>query len=747
MPIIYHEQGHEFHLYNEKISYIIREMINGHMGQVYFGKKLRDRESFAHLCENTCRPISSNPLKEEANFSLEFARVEYPCFGTTDFREPAYEILQADGSHISDFVYDSYRIFPGKPELEGLPQAYVEQDEEACSLEVVLRDKKLDLKLILLYTIYEERACISRSVRFVNEGKEELRLERAMSVSLDFPDNKFDWMQFSGSWARERTPIMRDLKGSGVTAIESMRGHSGAQQNPFVILRRKNTTEDVGEAYGFSLLYSGNFLAMADVDTYNTARFMMGINPRGFSWKLESGRSFQTPEVLMVYTSDGLNDLSGTYHRLLQKRVARGYWRDRPRPVLLNNWEATGMEFTEESVLAIAAKGAEAGIELFVLDDGWFGVRTETSGLGDWYVDRRKLPNGLKGLADKIHGLGMRFGIWIEPEMVNPDSELFRKHPEYVLMTPGRRKSLCRDQMVLDFSNPEVVEYIFNQLVSCFDGIELDYIKWDMNAPITECYSSHWPADRQGEVYHRYMLGVYRLYEMMRRKFPKLLFESCASGGCRFDAGMLYYAPQAWCSDDTDAIERIHIQYGSSYGYPLSSMGAHVSEVPNQQTGRITSLKTRANVAFFGAFGYEMDLNQLSEEEMLLVKEQVVFMKQYRDLIQFGSFYRLSSPWENDTAAWMVVNEEKTEALVGIYVLKSQVNAGFTQLPLKGLDPEADYWIDGLQKRGGDELMSFGLMPSDASAHPKLQYIPCEHPIDLSGDYDSKIFHLLSKEE
>lgn len=742
MPIIYHEESHEFHLYNDTTSYILGKMVNGHMGQIYYGSRLRDRASFSHLLENTSRPISSNPLIEEPNFSLEFAKQEYPCFGTTDYREAAIEIHQSNGSHITDFVYDSHKIYAGKPALKDLPASYVEEASEATTLEITMLDQLLNLKMILIYTIYEERPVITRSVRFENAGSETVRLEKVMSMNVDFADNKFDWIQFSGAWSRERTPVVRSLEGSGVTAIESVRGHSSSQQNPFVILKRKNTTESEGEAFGFSFVYSGNFLALADVDTFNTTRFMMGINPRNFSWKLEPGCDFQAPEVIMVHTKKGLNDLSGSLHSLLQNRVARGYWRNRPRPVLLNNWEATGMEFTEDSIVQIASKGAEVGVELFVLDDGWFGVRTENSGLGDWYIDKNKLPNGLKGLVDRIHALGLRFGIWIEPEMVNPDSDLFKEHPEYALMTPGRRKSLGRNQMPLDYSNPEVIDCIYNQLMESFEGIELDYIKWDMNCSISECYSPYWGADRQGEVYHRYILGVYKLYEKLIARFPNLLFESCSSGGCRFDAGMLYYAPQAWCSDDTDAIERIHIQYGSSYGYPISSWGAHVSEVPNQQAGRITPLKTRANVAFFGAFGYEMDLNQMTDEEIETVKEQVVFMKQYRELIQFGSFYRISSPWESNIASWMVVSPDKKEALVGVYLLKTDVNCGFTQLRLQGLDSEMDYKVDGDLVFGGDELMEYGLIPCIMAAHPKQGEYPYSRPIDLNGDFDSKIFCL-----
>lgn len=741
MAVIYHENSKEFHLFNNKISYIIHILPNGQPGQLYYGKKLRDRTDFSYLLDTTCRPISCWPMKDFPNFSLEFAKQEYPSFGTTDYRQPAFEILQENGSHISNFVYDSYEICEGKPDLAGLPHSYVEDSQEAQTLKLYLKDDLTKVRMTLTYSIFENLSAIARSTVFENQGGQELKLNRALSANVDFPDYSFDWMQFSGSWARERAPKVRPLE-MGVTAIESMRGHSSSQENPFVILKRTGTDENKGEAYGFSFVYSGNFLAQAEVDTYGTTRFSMGINPRGFCWKLSPMTSFQTPEVLMTWSDAGLNGLSHTIHTLLQKHVARGPWRDQPRPVLLNNWEATGMKFTEEDVLRIARKGAEVGVELFVLDDGWFGKRSEFSGLGDWFPDTSKLPNGVPGLSKRITELGLKFGIWIEPEMVNEDSNLYRAHPEYVLCTPDRRKSLGRNQMVLDYSNPEVVDCIWNQLCKSFEGADISYIKWDMNRSITECYSKHWPADQQGEVYHRYILGVYSLYERLLAKYPGILIESCASGGCRFDAGMLYYAPQAWCSDDTDAVQRMKIQYGTSYGYPVSSWGAHVSECPNQQLGRTTPLKTRANVAFFGAFGYEMDLNALSEEEIQMVKRQVVFMKEHRRLIQFGTFYRLESPYTNEQCAWMVVSGDKKEAIVGVYQMLNTVNNGFTQIHLQGLNPDLDYTIDGKLVRGGDDLMNFGLMPCDQASHPMLALFDSDREIELKSDFDSRLYVL-----
>lgn len=748
MNIVYHESSKTFHLWNDNVSYVMGILPNGKLGQYYYGGKVRDRENFDHYYESTHRSASSFPVKSIPGFSPEFTRQEYPDFGTSDFREPGYVLVQENGSRISNFSYAGYRILSGKPHLPGLPQAYTEDDAEAMTLEVDLADDVTGVVLTLHYTIYRDYPIITRSACFTNKGDSVVKLDKAMSVSIDFPDYDFIWMQFSGAWGREREPQEKDLRSaSGMTAIGSLRGHSSSQQNPFVILKRPETTENSGEAYGFTFVYSGNFLAQAEADTYDSLRFSMGIHPETFCWKLEPEESFQTPEVIMNYTISGLNGLSGIQHRFLRSRVARGPWRDKGRPVLLNNWEATGMDFTEDSVLQIARKGAEVGVELFVLDDGWFGARNDDhAGLGDWYPNKEKLPGGVKQLADKINNLGLDFGIWIEPEMINEDSDLFRAHPEYVLRVPERPASLGRNQLVLDWSNPEVVDYIFDMLMKSFEGANISYIKWDMNRSITECYSSHWPADRQGEVYHRYILGVYHFYEKLLAAFPDILIESCASGGCRFDAGILYYAPQAWCSDDTDAAERVSIQYGSSYGYPISSWGSHVSECPNQQTGRMTPLSTRANVAFFGAFGYEMDLNSLNEEEIELVKEQVAFMKENRELIQFGSFYRLMSPKTKKMAAWMVVNEDKTRAIVGLYKLMSTVNTGFYHIKLTGLDPEKDYRIEEVDEiMGGDELMQAGFFPQgDPSANPGALHpdTDMKADMDLVSDYCSKLYCL-----
>lgn len=711
MAIVFHEETRQFHLYNEQISNVLTVLPNGEIGSLYYGKRIHDRDDFSYLLELSFRPLVMGMSTNEM-FSLENTRQEYPSFGTTDPRTPAYEITFSNGSRICHFEYETHNIYAGKKPLNGLPATYVEEDSQADSLEIFLTDPLTNLKLVLNYTIYADYPVITRSVKFVNDGNEKVVLDRALSLNLDLPDTNYEWMQFSGAWARERIPVTKKLD-CGITSIESKRGHSSANHNPFVIIKRPATTEHAGEAIGFSFVYSGNFIALAEGDTYGALRFMMGINPTGFSWELSCGEEFQTPEVVMVYSHKGLNNLSQTYHKLFRKFLSRGEWKEKDRPILLNNWEATGMTFDEESILKIASKGKEAGVELFVLDDGWFGARDDDhAGLGDWYVNTKKLPNGIKGLAEKINAMGLKFGLWFEPEMVNADSDLYRAHPDWVLSVPGRDKSLGRHQMVLDFSKPEVVDNIYHQMYDILSDANIEYVKWDMNRSISECFSQNMPANEQGKVYHKYILGVYSLYERLTSDFPHILFESCASGGARFDAGLLYYAPQTWCSDDTDGFERMRIQYGTSYGYPISSIGAHVSETPNQQTGRSVSLETRANVACFGTFGYELDLNHMSVEEFELVKEQIVFMKEKRHLIQNGSFYRISSPDESNYVSWMVVSEDKSEALIFYSKIMARANDGAKRLYLHGLEENTKYKIEG-REFYGDELMNAGIIISD----------------------------------
>lgn len=737
MPITYNEQSREFHLYNNKISYLIKILANEQLGQLYFGKRIPNRKNHDYLVENTYRPVTSYVFDDDYSFSLGNVKQEYPAYGTTDQRRPALDIKQPNGSRITDFKYVSHKIYAGKRKLTGLPATYVEDESEATTLEINLYDELIQVTLCLQYTIFENSAAIARSVKFSNDSDQKYQLKTALSLNLDLPDANYEWLQFSGAWGRERHLHKTPLR-PGIQAINSARGASSHMQNPFVILKRPFTTEEQGEALGVSFVYSGNFLAQAEVDEYSVTRLQIGIDPFQFSWCLKPNETFQTPEAILAYTSEGLNQLSQTFQKLYTTRLARGYWRDKERPILINNWEATYFDFTEEKLLSIAKKAKELGIELFVLDDGWFGERTkETAGLGDWYVNRNRLKNGISGLSRKIHDLGMMFGLWLEPEMVNKDSDLYRKHPDYIIETPKRHASHGRKQYVLDFSRKEVVDNIYEQLVKILDEDEIDYIKWDMNRNITECYSIAYPPEQQGEIMHRYILGVYNLYERLIERYPKILFESCASGGGRFDAGMLYYAPQAWTSDDSDAIERLKIQYGTSFGYPQSMMGAHVSASPNEQLGRNTPLKIRGDVAFFGAFGYELDLDKLSSTELASIKKQIELMKKYRSIFQYGTFYRLKSPFEGNIVSWMVVSEDKSQAIVGYYKILNDVNCEYRRLYLPGLEADTLYNVQEelgsyLGNFTGDELANIGLVTTDASAGQNQE----------TTDFYSKLFIL-----
>lgn len=706
MDIIWHSKSKQYHLYNDKISYIMAVSPVGDLGSIYFGKRIHDKEDMSYVVNRFGLPnIAVDPDTE--SYSMELNRQEYPAFGTTDFGTQAYEVEMENGSRVSSFVYKKHKIFKGKKPLNGLPATYA-GDDEAMTLEVYLEDEVAKMSMTLSYTIFENYPVITRHAVFTNKGSEAKKLTRALSACIDLPDQDYEWMQFSGAWARERIPVVKKLS-EGSVSIESKRGISSANQNPFVIVKRPGTDDFVGEAIGMSFVYSGNFLAKAECDTFGRTRLLMGINPDRFTWLLKEGENFETPEVVIARTDEGLNDLSRTYHELYNNNLVRGKWKNTPRPILINNWEATFMDFDEDKILKIARKAKEAGVEMFVLDDGWFGERDDDyAGLGDWVENPKKLPQGMAGLANKISAIGMKFGFWIEPEMVNPNSNLYRRHPDWVLGTPRRKSSLGRHQYVLDFSREEVVDYIYDMLKKVMGSGPISYIKWDMNRSLTEVYNAELPPEEQGMVYHKYVLGVYSLYERLRNDFPEILFESCSSGGNRYDAGMLYYAPQAWCSDNTDAIDRIRIQYGTSYGYPISSIGAHVSAVPNQQTGRSASIQTRANVAYFGTFGYELDLNHISPEEFEEVKKQISFMKKNRELIQFGTFYRLRSPFEKDQAAWMVVAKDKKKAILGIYCMRANVNQLPGFLKLAGLDEGKLYELGG-RKYYGDELMNLGL--------------------------------------
>lgn len=739
MPIIYNEKTREFHLYNQEISYIIKILDNDQPGQLYYGKRLTHREDFSHLFEYAMRDMSPYAFEGNSTFSLENIKQEYPTFGCGDMRFPAYEIERENGSHVVEFVYKEHKIYNSKPKLEGLPATYVESDDEAQTLELVLEDTSINTRIVLLYTIYEAFPVIARSVRFECDSDEKITLLSAMSACVDLPDKDYEMIDLAGVWARERH-VRRHKLDYGIQSIYSMRGCSSYQFNPFLALARENADEFQGKVYGFSLVYSGNFLAQTEVDNYDTARVLMGIHPNGFKWTLGKGESFQTPEMVMVYSEAGLNGMSQTFHKLYRTRLARGTWRDKVRPILINSWEAFYFDFDAPKLLGLADAAADLGMELFVLDDGWFGKRDDsTSSLGDWYPNEEKLKGTLKELAEKINAKGLKFGLWIEPEMTNKDSDLYRAHPDWLLAEQGKRICHSRTQYVLDFSKKEVREYIGDMLENLLAEVPVSYIKWDMNRTFSEVFSNGNDREYQGKVCHKYILGVYELYERLTSRFPHVLFESCASGGARFDPGMLYYAPQGWTSDDTDAIERLKIQYGTSMVYPVSCMGSHVSASPNHQTNRVTPIETRADVAYFGTFGYELDLLKLGEEDKAEIRRQIAFMKEKRDLIQKGTFYRLKSPFEGNETAWMIVSEDQKKALVGYYRVMQPVNVGFKRLKLKGLKEDTCYKVSGYAYDCyGDELMQVGMILSDSASGV------WKKGVNDKGDFQAEVFEIVA---
>ncbi|MFP4020662.1 MAG: alpha-galactosidase, partial [Halanaerobium sp.] len=667
MSIDFYADRDIFHLQNEEISYVIKILKNDQLGHLYWGKNIKNAERLDRYPISQHRPYEAYAVKNDTGFILENIAREYPSFGQSDFREPAYQVESKNGSIISDLKYKEHQIYRGKNELEGLPAVYVEREEEAESLEITLYDEVLDLEVTLSYTIFKDYPIICRSAHFMNKSNQKIELKKALSMNVDFENRDFELLQLSGAWGRERNILRRPLE-QGITKIDSKRGGSSHQQNPFAALVEPDTDEYSGEAYGFSLVYSANFTIQAEKNHYGKTRMTVGINPFNFNWLLESGQSFQTPEVVMNYSDQGLNKMSQNYHQLYQSRLVRGEHREKQRPVLINNWEGTYFDFDTDKILEIAEAAAEVDLELFVLDDGWFGRRNDdTSSLGDWYVNEEKLPGGLEYLAEEINKLGLDFGLWFEPEMISPDSDLYRKHPEWAIQLENRESSLSRQQLILDLSRGKVQDYIIERVSAILEKANVSYVKWDMNRPMTEYGSLKLEADHQRELNHRYILGLYRVLEEITDRFPEILFESCAGGGGRFDPGMLYYMPQTWTSDDTDAVERLKIQYGTSMVYPACSMGAHVSAVPNHQVERSTSLKMRYDVASFANLGYELDITQLNQDEMKAVKNQVNNYKKIRKLVQFGNFYRLRSPFEGNFTAWSYVADNQQEVLAAFY--------------------------------------------------------------------------------
>jgi alpha-galactosidase len=723
MPIEHSPETKTFFLHAGRATYAMKVLEQGYLAHLYWGPRV-EIGSLDFALQFRDRAFSPNPDGLGREFSLDTIPLEYPVYGSTDFRSPALEVFQPeDGSRILNLRFKDHEIVDGKPSLAGLPATWVEIETEAETLIIGLEDSKLDLRLELSYTAFADHPAIARSARIVHRGTSPLTLRRALSCSVDFSSSQTEgrFLHLSGAHMREREVHCTRLR-PGIQSIESRRGSSSHQHNPFLALTAPDANEDHGAVYGFNLVYSGNFLALAECDADYGCRAQLGINPFDFSWKLDPGAEFQTPEAVLVFSGEGLGGMSRAYHRLYRKRLCRGEWRDKPRPILVNNWEATYFDFDAPRLERIAGAAADLGIELFVLDDGWFGRRDDDrSSLGDWFVDRRKLPGGLEDVAARINAKGLSFGLWFEPEMVSVESELYRAHPDWCLHVPGRSRSEGRNQLVLDFSRSDVREEIYRQMGAILRGVPIAYVKWDMNRHMTEVGSAALPPERQQETAHRYILGLYEFMERLTREFPHVLFEGCAGGGGRFDPGILYYMPQIWTSDNTDAISRLSIQYGTSLVYPWSAIAAHVSVVPNHQVGRVAPFKTRGDVAFTGAFGYELDLSILSDEDRAEVKRQTAFYKQMRRLLLDGDLYRLRSPFESNEAAWMMVSPARDEALVTHVTILALPNSPQRFLRLKGLDASANYKIGELVRRG-DALMSIGL----PVPYPSGDFVSCQ---------------------
>lgn len=708
--INFDEQQQVFHLHNGNISYILGIDEGGVLSHLYFGPRIKNYHGQLKNPRKD-RGFSDNlPGAQERTFSLDFVLQEYSSQGDGDFRNPAAIIRQANGSYSARFVYKDYKISFGKPQLDGLPAAYVIKENEAQTLKIILEDQVNQLELILIYTIYQDYDVIARSVELINKSDKSVHIEKIASMQLDLPaGKKRQVISLPGAHANERQLQREDIN-AGTKVFESRRGTTSHQMNNFIAICDSQTDEFQGNIIGLSFVYSGNHKEEIEKDQYGATRILVGINNEQFDWEVKSQQTFQTPEVLMTYSAQGMNKMSDNLHRLMRERVARGKYKFAPRPILVNNWEATFMDFDENKLKPIVDEAKKLGIEMFVLDDGWFGHRDDdNTSLGDWKVFARKFPQGLKRFVDYIHANGLKFGLWFEPEMISIDSELYQQHPDYMLKVPGSKPSPSRNQYVLDMGRQEVRDNIYNQMTAILDSCQIDYVKWDMNRHLTDIYSPVLPANCQGEVLHRYVLGLYQMLEKITTEYPDILWEGCSGGGGRFDAGFLYYMPQSWTSDNTDAVARIKIQYGTSIAYPISSMTAHVSASPNQQTGRLTSMKTRGEVAMSGVLGYELDLTKLSSVDKKEVQAQIAFYKKIRSLVQYGKFIRLISPYDNNRCAWMFVSDDKNEAIVFSFKIMSEAQPAFEILKLSGLDADKTYKnLDTGAVIGGDELMNTG---------------------------------------
>ena len=729
MAILFQEEKRIFTLQTKQTTYQMKVDDFGFLLHLYYGAKVSGEMDY--LLTYYDRGFSGNPndVGNNRTYSMDVLPQEYPTLGTGDYRNSAFVLRNHDESACCDLRYAGYEIREGKYELPGLPAVYA-KPEEAQTLEIVLEDAVSKVRVRLLYGVLEDEDIITRSVKITNYGTEYIVVEKASSACLDFITGEYDLLSFYGRHIMERN-LQRARIGHGSQSIGSRRGTSSHQYNPAVIVAGKNTTEDIGDCYGMVFVYSGNFLCEAEQDQFDQTRILMGLQRDLFNYPLESGETLVVPETILCYSGRGFGDLSMKYHRCIRNHICNGARSRRksgktgfiPRPVLVNSWEAAYFNFTGETIVELAREAAQLGIDMVVMDDGWFGKREDdNSGLGDWQVNEKKLGCSLGELVRRVNEEGVKFGIWIEPEMISEDSDLYREHPDWAMQNPGRNPARGRNQLVLDFSREDVREHIFDQICRVLDQGNIEYVKWDMNRSLTDFYSVE---TRQGKVSYDFVIGLYDFMEKLLAKYPQLMIEGCSGGGGRFDAGMMYYTPQIWCSDNTDAADRLWIQYGTSFFYPMSTISAHVSAVPNHQTGRITSLRTRGIVAMTGAFGYELSLGKLSAEEKEEIREQIRQYKEFEPLISTGDYYRLSNPFEDACAAWMFVSKDRKRVLLHVVLLENHGNMIVNYVRLKELLPDVVYEEERSGKRYcGSALMQAGIpIPVEMGEYLAYQFV------------------------
>lgn len=730
MAIYYEEKNKIFRLDTKKSTYLIGLTPEGYVGHIYYGDRLfHDVDSCLLRMEEA--PFTPSVNKREKSAFLDAFPMEYPTGGIGDYRESCLNIRNEQGCMGSEFHYVSHEIYKGKRALEGLPASFGNEDEVE-TLEILMEDPVLEVSLVICYSAFEKENVITRNVRICNHGKQTLKLEKVYSACLDMDNEEFEMITLCGSWARERR-IQRHELHYGKQSVSSAKGESSHQEHPFLALVTPGTNQLQGKVYAMNFVYSGNFLAQAELSQFDSVRMVMGINREEFCWNLRKGETFQAPEAVLVYSGEGLGEMTRSFHDFYRNHMIRSPYLHKKRPILINNWEATYFDFDTDKLLAIAREAKKSGIEMLVMDDGWFGERNlDNSSLGDWTVNEKKIKGGLKHLVDEVNAIGLEFGIWFEPEMISPDSELYRKHPEWAIQIQGREATQSRCQYVLDLSRPEVQDYAYECVAKILRSANIAYVKWDMNRQLSDLGSSWLDRESQQELFHRYVLGLYRMQERLVTEFPNLLLENCSGGGARFDPGMLYYSPQIWCSDDTDAVERLAIQEGTAFIYPLSAMGAHVSDCPNHAVGRVTPFETRGHVALAGTFGYELDITKIPQEDRDMIPRQTEMYHKYHELIREGDYYRIASYRENNSYdCWAVAAKDKSEVLVTYVQVLAGANRHSRKIYFQGFDSNALYRLEGTKKTySGERLMKMGFLMEA-----------------LTGDFRSRLYHFVKTEE